>query len=453
MERVYDILESKGFISEDDFSKIEKLSEKDTVKIYEQIYTAVFDAQRERTLRLSSTRVELDPFTFLASALMLCDTCWCPNCRIPKLDFLGRFAALYANEVTVPLILERPGTVDSTQQAKALLSVAVTTLLRLRPLITGGIIKPAVMRSTHCVHVIEWVNDMMALVRDFAEDAAKQRQALFRAVYQVPEKAPTRRSTVYLEGPAEFLEHGSLVITFDEGVSWRAKTWRYDREGKTELRGAKKLRFVNVVFDQIAENTTFYLAYGRQHNARLLTDLPGDAFILNWLTKDEELMATTSAMEHLMHSVPILADLPIAGVLKIRRQERDSFEAYRKAITTITSDVLSRKTRLSKKEAQEILKAKIEPELSRLKMEMRSERRRQTNRIAGGLAALAAGIGIGAFGGLPIVVGGALAGAAAVAGGRLLAKAAEEACEHGVNLRQQNDFYFLLKLLKEEAPS
>ena len=96
-----------------------------------------------------------------------------------------------------------------------------------------------------------------------------------------------------------------------------------------------------------------------------------------------------------------------------------------------------------------MLRALIEPEITSLRKEIRSERERQARRISGGLASLAAGVAIGAFGGLPIAVTGAIAGAAALVGGRLLAKAAEEACEHGTNLRQQNDLYFLVRLMQE----
>jgi hypothetical protein len=239
------------------------------------------------------------------------------------------------------------------------------------------------------------------------------------------------------------------VLTFDEGPKFRPKTWKYDREGKRELTSQRKVFFVRQIFNEIANDTTFYLAYGRFHSARLLTDRPREAFLLNSLTADEKLAATTTAMECLTHAVPILADLPIATLLRIRGQQRDAFESYRNAITRITSDVLNRKGKLSKKEARDMLQAVIEPQLSHLEKEIRSERQRQRNRIAGGLGTLAAGVAIGAFGGFPVGVTGALAGVAAVAGGRLLGKAAEVACEHGANLRQQNDLYFLLRLLKE----
>jgi hypothetical protein len=46
---------------------------------------------------------------------------------------------------------------------------------------------------------------------------------------------------------------------------------------------------------------------------------------------------------------------------------------------------------------------------------------------------------------------GAAVAAGSMVGGRLLSKAAEATCEHGATLKEQNDFYFLLRLTQEAA--
>jgi hypothetical protein len=56
---------------------------------------------------------------------------------------------------------------------------------------------------------------------------------------------------------------------------------------------------------------------------------------------------------------------------------------------------------------------------------------------------------IGAYAGLPPLAAVPVAGVGTLVGGRLLAKAAEAACEHGPEFRQKNDLYFLLKLTEE----
>ena len=96
-----------------------------------------------------------------------------------------------------------------------------------------------------------------------------------------------------------------------------------------------------------------------------------------------------------------------------------------------------------------MLRAVIEPQITSIQREVRFERKKQSRRISGGLASLAAGVAIGAFGGLPVVITGALAGAAALVGGQLLRSAARSVCEHGIDLRQENDLYFLVRLMQE----
>ena len=339
MQDIFNALESKGIMSERHVARLSDLGGRDTVTLYERVYGIIFDEQNKRI----PTAGDVDPFTFYVGASLRGDTCWMPDCRARKLDFLGRYAALYAKEITVPLNLTHPDRLGSTDEARTRLSLSAATLLQFRPLITQGIIKPAVMRTTHCVHTFKWITKMKALVHDVAQDAAHEAMKDFAVQYQLPERAPTGLPSVYISGPRELLEHGSIVMTLNEPLKWVGKRTKFDKDGRTELRGPKKLWAVWEIFEGIADNTTFYLAFGRLHGARFLTDLPGETFLLDWLTEDEELAATTSAMRSLTHTVPILGDLPLATLIRIRREERDSFESYRAAITKIASEVLQEK--------------------------------------------------------------------------------------------------------------
>jgi hypothetical protein len=143
------------------------------------------------------------------------------------------------------------------------------------------------------------------------------------------------------------------------------------------------------------------------------------------------------------HFLPLLGDLPVSTLLRIRKEERDSFARYRLAITRLLKSVVEKKKRIGKREVQDLFKDQIEPELLRMKSELRQEQGRQTKRIAGGLAALGASVGLGAFGMLP------LAAASAAVAAPLLGSAAKSTCEHGSYLKEKNDFYFLLRLVQE----
>jgi hypothetical protein len=366
-----------------------------------------------------------------------------------KLDFLARFAALYANNVTLPLPLTHPDNASDIDHCRDDLYRTLMSLFALRPLIENGIVRPVTMRTTHCEHVKPFVDEMKTFVHAAADWGAKQFLNDFEIAYQLPERSPSGRPTAYINGPEDLLDHGSMVALFDEGPSWRAKSWKYDDEGKSTLKGKKKLLFIEQIFNTIADDTTFYLAYGQHHRSRLLTDRSGEAFLLGLLNQDEKLQSTSQAMEFLSHSIPLLADIPLSTVLRIRREERDSFESYRRAITSLTAEVMAENGSLSVEAAKNAFKAKLEPQIERVKAEVTAERTKQARRLAIGIPSLAAAVLIGAWGALPILAKGALGVASTAVGTGLLSKAAASKCEHGADLRQRNDLYFLLRMMEE----
>ena len=364
---------------------------------------------------------------------------------------MGRYAALYANKVILPLSLNKPSNVDDASQAVHELSFASLSLLHLRPLLDAGVVYPVVMRSFHCEHTTKWCDEMVDVVHRATDHMVKAFQREFVVRYQLPEKAPQGVPSIYIEGPEDFLEHGSIVQYFNEGKNWRLKSWKFDDDGMVELRGPRKLLALDYIFRNIAQDITFYLAYGRNVNSRFLTSLPGETIFLDGLTRDEELAASSEALqEGLTHSVPLLDDLSLAKLLSIRREERDSFARYRLAIQQIFSELSKTTNRVSKKEVREAFRERIEPELAKMKSELYQQRQRQVRRVVGGLGALAASVALGTFGGVvPFVAKAAATAAGAAVGTGLLNEAAKSRCEHGATLKEKNDFYFLLRLTQE----
>jgi hypothetical protein len=444
-------LEKYGVVEDIDSLLVANFDKSKIIRLHEELYSAILANQRREYSASADEPHKIDPFSFLASRSLRGGLCGAYQCRMEKLDLLGRYAALYANRVILPLYMSDPENIKDHKRAANEIAEASLAFLRLRPLIDAGLIFPVVMVSFHCVHTKKWCDQMSGLVYDLAWQAAKDLQDDYELIYQLPERSPTGRSTIYIEGPHDFLEHGSLVQLFDEPGHWRLKSWRYDREGKVEVRGERKVDVLRSIFKGIAQDTTFYLAYGRNRNARYLTNRQGEAFILDWLTQDEEVAASSAALNvYLSHSLPLLGDLSIAKLLKIRREERDSFIRYRLAIQRVLAEVSGRKKRVSKKEVRELFRDQIEPELSKMRSELHQERRRQVRRIVGGVGTMAASVAFGAFGGIvPLAAKLAVSAAGAMVGGRLLSKAAEAQCEHGSSLKEKNDFYFLLRLTQE----
>ena len=237
-----------------------------------------------------------------------------------------------------------------------------------------------------------------------------------------------------------------MVQLFDESATWRLKSWRFDKEGKVRLTGKRRVAAVSNIFDSIAENTSFYLAYGLERRARLLTDLPGEVLLLEDMGGDEEFLSDSSAMHALGHALPMLGNISLDTLLRIRHEDRESFAAYRHEISAITAEALEKG--LSEASAREFMRARIVPNLNRIKLELEAEGSKTTKYLGWGATALAASVGIGLCG-LPLLTTIPLAATAAAVGTRLLGKGSESAIEGRVEVKKRNDLYFLARLLED----
>ena len=243
----------------------------------------------------------------------------------------------------------------------------------------------------------------------------------------------------------EFLRLSITVVQF----LFTTLTSLFNQKCNRLIRGVHKRHMLSHLFTKIAENMTFYFAYGLKRRARYLSDISGETDFLDWMTSDDEEMTTkTGLLRELQHTVPVLGELPIATILRIRQQEKDAFEAYRQAVSRMSSSILTAQN-LSRKEVREMLRDAIEPELRRMNRDLRTYRRIRRSQGIGAAMSTAAGVILGAYAGLPSIASLPLAAGAGLVGGRLAAKAAEEACSHGPEFKQKNDLYFLLRLKNE----
>jgi hypothetical protein len=448
MYELFNVLDRHGIVGPNDLLKVATLPAKKIEKLHHDLFNNIYDAQNERIWGNFSPAA--DTFSFQASAsLRGASGCGSVECVGNKLQFLGRYAALYANELTFPLTMVRPKPHQRISEVREWLARDLFSLLLLRPLITGNVIVPVVMRSRHCVHEIAFMEQSTEMVHGFSQATAKDLLPEFQLLYQRPDKSPNGRPSLYLNGPEEYIEHEGLVHSFDEVPDWLSKAGRFDKNGMMEIRGPHKKHMVTELFANIADNMTFYLAYGLKRKARFLSDMRGETEFLEWINHDEDMTAKSLALRELQHCVPVLADLPFATILRIRKQQKDAFESYRDTVTSISTHILATNKKVSKKQAREMFRDAVEPELRKMKREIKTYRKVRRAQVFGGIAAIAAGVLIGAYAGLPPLAAVPVAGIGSLVGGRLLSKAAEAACEHGPDLMQKNDLYFLIKLTEE----
>lgn len=451
MHNLFAIIERYGFVGAQDAEKIHNLPAAKLRELHNELLEHIYKDQNERIWERSVGGPD-DTFSFHAGAsIRAAAGCSEPSCRLQKLDFLGRYAALYASELILPLSMPTHGSEDDIGNVRYGLNQDLASLLFLRPVITAGIVSPVVMRTSHCIHEREWIQMTHSLIHDFSQLSAKAVEANFTIRYQIPEKSPTGEPTIYLDGPEEYIEHGSLVRLLHGVPKWLPRSRRFNKRGMTEIRGLHKRHMLERLFKDIANNMTFYFAYGLKRRARYLSDMAGETEFLDWVTErdDEDMTAKTDALAELQHCVPVLTDLPIATILRIRNEERGAFDAYRDAVTKMTGLILTSAQRITKKVAREMLHDAIDPELRRMNRDISTYRKVRRSQIIGGAASIAAGVLLGAYAGLPPIVATPLVAGAGIVGGHLTRKAAEATCSHEPEFKQKNDLYFLLRLTSE----
>ena len=439
MTNVYEILERNGFMNEDYSEHIWNSSAQNAGRLYEELYNELKSHQYDGMDEPKS------PFSFVASASMRASVgCQSPPCVRQKLEFLAHYSTLYCDRVFLPLPLTGSRS-WTTGERKEALEESIRSLGILRPAIEAGYIRPVTMTTSHCVHmspVIRKTSRIVSLAsRDFQRDASGD----IRATYQIPECSPSGLPTVYLEGPEELIEHGCLVALYKSPPFWVSNSWRYNSEGKHAVPRRKfgNIFRLNQIFEAIGVDTSFHLAFGRPFRARYLTSMPGEAALLDWLTGEQGTVAANEAVQKMLaHIVPVVGDLSLQSVARLRKREPDAFERYRSALTRIIDEFLSKHKRLSKKEANEIFHDYIEAEVRKIRQLITSKRKSSAKQFLAGAAGLFASVAIGAFA-LPIPL--PLAAAVQTGGALLLGNAAKECLGHSEE--RTNDFYFLLRLM------
>jgi hypothetical protein len=138
MHELFDIVERYGFIGVQDAEKVYGLPAAKLEKLHRAVFDHIYKIQNERIWG----RKIPPPSAFSFHAGASIRGAWgCKelSCRLQKLDFLARYSALYANELTLPLAVPNPKAGYDNNEICYCLELDLVCLLFLRPLITAGV--------------------------------------------------------------------------------------------------------------------------------------------------------------------------------------------------------------------------------------------------------------------------------------------------------------------------
>ncbi len=431
-----ELLARHGLLTKDSAGRVSKWTTKQVYALHEQLWERIYRQQYAVEPKNDDAF-----FRFVPSSSLRGDTC--PYCRSEKLDFLGRFAVLYSDQLILPLPLEKPSRVKSSVTARRELQQTVESLLHLEPLINAGIVAPAVMTTTHCEHKGPVMKKIIELTHFIAEGLAEEHLDKFTMYYE-PNIGTGNPPALHIDSPADYVEHGGVIIEYPDPPKWVAKSWRTGPDGRIRVPLAKVRRtgWIHSIFERIATGTTFHIAYGAMWQAKFLTDLPGEAEILRELTCDGEPQdQATNLFAALTHSLPFINELPTTEMLKLRKKLAESFQQYRWAVTSIIRQH-GRDRTLTPADAKEIYNDVLAPRIAALENRAAVERERLATKFVSTLGLTSIVVTLGLFDLLtPSQALAMLGGAATMKLADHLSEAASPTLETATQ-----DLYFLLRL-------
>ncbi len=363
-------------------------------------------------------------------------------------------SALYADKTVVPLPLGILLADESEYSIRRLLGGTILCIQQMRPMVEAGIMTLAPQELPYCDrHLREALPDYSNLEKA-ARDLYRENEDRFAVYSEAPESQDDDSPAFTIKGPSDFLEHGQMGRDFYEVPRW-LKGWRgRKRQKKLSKAMVRRSDLVSELFDDMAFDVAIQQVLGLKYDAKYLTNLPGEAMILSRLNPADDYFARCreTLCAELTHEVPLLADIPMRTVLRVRSEEPEAFLQYRAAMDSIVSGYIKRRRVVGRKEAREIYSDILRPEILRLDSQAKAIRR-ATIRKATAKAVVAAGVvGLGIFGGfLPTQMAEIIKAVGGVSLLRELGEAFAAVEKNPAEIKNSN-FYFLLRLAQEAHP-
>lgn len=440
MDPVIKVLEERGLAclpqAED---SIRVLSPREITSVCEEIEEALI-----KTGEFVASGTNEDWYNFLGSSSIRGDT-GCVECATTKLENLARYAALYADRLILPVGLHIRCPKSESDHVRYSLLRRIEKFVYLRPLIDAGIVY--LVPDHNCAEHFPEHGEKSSQLNNFADELSRHFCKQFHlTVY--PGKSCSHHTAVHLEGPEEFLEHGELWIRIDGRPAWIPSVNPSSEPYELPHDAIHRSGDVSRIFRAMANDLFAHQVYGRKYNASYLTDLTGEAIFATAVGNAEVAAEKAKFTELLTHSVPLLNNVPIETVVRLRRENPEAFVRYRNALNKILQDHLRRDSAITEADARALFRDELQPSLDDLSFRAQHQWRLNIKKASRRTLALTATVAVGIMAGL-------LPHAAADVLRLLGITAASGIVEQGIEALstddgvKQHDLYYLLRMKDE----
>lgn len=377
--------------------------------------------------------------------------CVALGCRLQNIANLSRFAALYADKILVPSMMDKY--YENIERGEKInrfnLIEDIIIILELKPLVMAGIV--GFFSSYVCL-----CSECLKKVVTREEELKIRLDEISGAICEETRKNIQCKLQRDSEGIAYLAITGAETLGFHEQTDILLR--QENKKIKKLLKKSKevvittemltKMGIIDFLFEPLIQDIFRVQLNTYFSEGSYLTNRPYDATLISRIQNmglHEDTIEHTRMIENsLFHKVPVIGDVAIEKIVKLRQTDGVAFDGYRSKMNAIldTFDTLDRKA------IKDIQRDIIIPELDMMEQVIHRNRQALLKSVAQEVLVWGGSIGFGVFSGMiPIDYGsliGIIGGASAISGvaDKIRTSLSEEEIK-------SNSFYFLYKLQKE----
>jgi len=255
-------------------------------------------------------------------------------------------------------------------------------------------------------------------------------------------------------GPSDILEHGThyMLLDGEPKLDYRKIADALEEENVVLSQADRKRLGLNTrLAGSILESIGFELQMAKLLKVPFVTEREIHLELLQRISGDRKLERRNQIIEkHLTCIVPFLDNVALPDILKLRANEGDAFQRFRKALDVSIDQYSSNGDKFTERDAAQLYSDVLAPELSKLNQQVSAAQKRLRKTAITKASAWAGVIGFGSYMGLvpsDLIAAAQALGLTKIAADILEAFGAENSAKDVV---RSEDMYFLWKLKKLE---
>lgn len=348
-------------------------------------------------------RPKFSDSSFVATSSLSGDISDCAglSCRVKRVDELARFALLYSDRALLLSPFSKYHHHDILVEEKQHLIGDITTILHVKPLLIEDYLfySEGIRFCSHCYNQFANENNQF-------QNKLKTAQELLYTEYL--DKITCKpiflgdKIMVFVSGPEELLDHDFGLLAPKDCPEYKIlETYAKNQEFIEDKKIKKEI--ISQKLDQIISDICVQDAYSRSLGLNRVTNNNAQMLLRKNLEQDSEKRNVSGILDWLSHEVPDISNVPLTNLVKFRNAESESFIVYRDSVNSIIRNI---QPDTSKDEAKEMLDCQILPELNKISLSIKLEKKKAAKSLIRKSIVGAAFISIGTFSGfVPVGLG------------------------------------------------